>query len=126
MTPERKKALWTIGSTLLIGILIGALSMGLLQRQRGGGHRRMGGWKDGGRERFVQKINEVVNATPEQAAAIKPYIIETSTRIDSLQLQTDRQVKATVDSLEIKLAPLLEKDQLENLKAFHRRGRRSR
>lgn len=125
MTTERKKAIITIVSTLIIGILIGLLASGLVHRQRGGA-RRASGWKQGGRDRFIERINDVVHATPEQATQIRPLIVETSARIDSLQSQTDRQVRNVLDSLEVRLSPILSADQVASLKEFHERGRRHR
>lgn len=121
MTPERKKALLLITITLVIGIAIGALGIGLLHRQGRGGGRR--GSEGGGREGFIKKITEVVHANPDQAARMRPYIEETMTRIDSLQVQSERKVHSVLDSLEIKLAPILDSSQLDALKAFHHRRR---
>lgn len=121
MTSERRRALWSIGVTLIIGILIGVFSMGLLHRQRGTPSRK-GGWRDG-KERFVRRLSDVVDASPEQAGKIEPIVQETTARIDSLQLRTEKEVRALLDSMEADLKPLLTDEQFKKLQRSHHRGR---
>jgi hypothetical protein len=122
MTPERKKALITIMTTLVIGILIGALSVGLWSKQSQRA-RSSAGWRKDGKEAFVKKLFSVVEADSTQAKQLRPYINETIAQIDSLQKHTDREVANVVDSLEVKLKPILTEKQMQKLKEFHRRGR---
>jgi hypothetical protein len=122
MTPERKTALITILTTLVIGILIGALSVGLWSKQSRGG-RPSASWRKDGKEVFIKKILSVAGADSIQENQLRPIINETIAEIDSLQKQTDREVAKVVDSLEIRLQPILNERQLQNLKEFHRRGR---
>ena len=77
MTPERKKALITIMTTLIIGILIGALAVGLWSKQSRGG--RPGG-RQSGKEAFVKRIFTVVEADSAQAKQLRPLINETMAR----------------------------------------------
>lgn len=123
MTPERKRALITIMTTLVIGILIGALSVGLWSKQSRGG--RPGGRMDK-KEAFVKRIFAVIDADSAQAKQLKPFINETMTQIDSLQKHTDREVMKVIDSLEVKLRPILSEKQMQQLKEFHRKGRERR
>lgn len=123
MTPERKKALITIMTTLIIGILIGALAVGLWSKQSRGG--RPGG-RQSGKEAFVERIFTVVEADSAQAKQLRPLINETMAQIDSLQKHTDREVSKVVDSLEVKLQPILNEKQMQQLKEFHRKGRERR
>ena len=122
MTPERKRALITILTTLVIGILIGALGVGLWSKQSQRG-RSSAGWRKDGKEAFVKKIFSVVEADSAQAKQLRPLINETMAQIDSLQKQTDREVSKVVDFLEVKLQPILNEKQMQQLKEFHRRGR---
>ncbi len=124
MTPERKRALITIMTTLVIGILIGALSVGLWSKQSRGG--RPLGWRQSGKAVFVKKIFAVIEADSAQGKQLRPLINETITQIDSLQKHTDRQVATVIDSLEVKLRPILTEKQMQQLKEFHRRGRERR
>lgn len=124
MTPERKRALITIMTTLVIGILIGALSVGLWSKRSHGG--RPAGWRLSGKEAFVKKIFSVIEADSAQAKQIRPLINETITQIDSLQKHTDKEVTKVIDSLEVKLRPILSEKQMQQLKEFHRKGRERR
>jgi hypothetical protein len=121
MTPERKRALITILATLVIGILIGALGVGLWSKQSQ--RTRSANWHKAGKEAFVKKIFTVVEADSALAKQLRPLINETMAQIDSLQKQTDREVSKVVDSLEVKLQPILTEKQLQQLKEFHRRAR---
>ncbi len=122
MTPERKRALITILATLVIGILIGALGVGLWNKQNQRS-RSSSNWRKDGKEAFVKKIFTVVEADSAQAKELRPLINETMAQIDSLQKQTDREVSKVVDSLEVKLQPILTEKQMHQLKEFHRRTR---
>ena len=61
MTPERKKAITTIIAMLIIGMLIGALGVGLWNKQSRGG-RPAGSTRQHGKEVFVKKIFSVIGA----------------------------------------------------------------
>jgi len=122
MTPERKRALITILATLVIGILIGALGVGLWSKQNQRS-RSSSNWRKDGKEAFVKKIFTVVEADSALAKQLRPLINETIAQIDSLQKQTDREVSKVVDSLEVKLQPILTEKQMHQLKEFHRRTR---
>jgi hypothetical protein len=124
MTPERKRALITITTTLVIGILIGALSVGLWVKQSRSG--RPAGWRQSGKEAFVKKIFSVINADSAQAKQLRPLINETIMQIDSLQKDTDHEVAKVINSFEVKLRPILTEKQMQQLKEFHRRGRERR
>ncbi len=120
MKPERKKALILIGTTLVIGIFIGALTIGLIGRHNRG--KQPSVWRKDGKEAFIQKILTLVEADSDQAKLIRPLIIETISQIDSLQIQTD----SVVNSFEVKLQPILNEKQMENLQQFHKRGRKTK
>ncbi len=124
MTPERKRALITIITTLVIGILIGALGVGLWSKQSHGS--RPAGWRENGKEAFIKKIFSVIEADSAQAKQLRPLMNETMAAIDSLQKETDREVAKVIDSFEVKLRPILSEQQMEKLKEFHRRGRERR
>jgi hypothetical protein len=120
MTTERKRALLIISITLVIGVLLGALSVSLVGREV---RKQPQSWKYEGREAFIQRILEVADANPDQARQMRPLLEETMDKIDSLQEQTGIQVKTLIDSFEVKLKPILSEEQLNQLREFHR-GRR--
>jgi hypothetical protein len=121
MKPERKRALISISITLIIGILIGALTVGLLVRNAEN-EQRASRHKDS-REKFVERILSVAEVNAEQAKQIRPYLYETMDKIDSLQKRTDRDVESAINALETKLTPILSKEQMEKLQQFHRKSR---
>ncbi len=121
MKPERKRALISISITLIIGILIGALTVGLLGRNAQNRQRANGQKED--REKFVERILNVAEADAEQAKQIRPYLYETMDKIDSLQKRTDHDVQSVLSTLETKLRPILSEKQMEQLQKFHRRDR---
>jgi hypothetical protein len=122
MTHERKRALITILATLVIGILIGALGVGLWSKQSRGG-RPSGSSRQHGKEAFVKKIFSVVEADSMQAKELRPLIAETVAQIDSLQQHTDQEMKKVIDSFEVKVQPILNEKQMQQLKDFHKKGR---
>lgn len=124
MTPERKRAILLILITLIIGILIGALGVGLLGKQSRRGGKPSASWRQEGKELFMQRILKEANADSSQAKLMRPLMLETMARIDSLQKETDKNVHAVVDGFEESLKPILREEQLQRLREFHRRGRR--
>lgn len=124
MTTERKRALLMMGATLIIGILIGALGVELLEKQSRRGGKSSASWRHEGKEVFMQRIIKEANADSIQARQMKPLMLETMADIDSLQMETDQKVHSVVDSFEEKLKPILREDQLKRLREFHRRGRK--
>jgi hypothetical protein len=123
MTPERKRALLMIGATLIIGILIGALGVGLWGNQSRRGGKPSASWRQEGKAVFMQRILKEANADSLQAKQMRPLMMETMASIDSLQKETDKKVHAVVDSFEEKLKPILREDQLKKLHEFHRRAK---
>lgn len=124
MTPERKRALLTITITLIIGILIGALGVGLWGKQTRRGGRPSASERQDGKEAFMQRILKEANADSLQAKQMRPLMIETMARIDSLQMETDKKVRSVINSFEEDIKPILREDQLKKLQEFHRRGRK--
>jgi hypothetical protein len=122
MTSERKRALITIMATLIIGVLIGALGVGLWNKQGRSG-KPLGGGRLHGKEAFVKKVLSVIEADSLQANQLRPLINETVAQIDSLQKRTDHEMKKVIDSFEVKAQPLLTEKQMHQLKEFHQRGR---
>jgi len=123
MTPDRKRAIMIIAGTLTLGILIGALIMAIIGRQM---RRQPAGWREEGKDAFIQRILSVADADSLQRIQMRPLILETIAKIDTLQKHTDIEVRSVVDSLAIKLRPILNESQLEQLNQFHMRNRERR
>jgi hypothetical protein len=122
MTTERKKALLFMSATFVIGIMIGILLTGMFARRYYHNRDEMRGGKvemnRGHRGNFVSKIIHVVKADSAQAKQIKPIVEETMSEIDRLQEQGDRNARAAMDSMKVKLTPVLRPEQLEDLEKF--------
>ncbi len=122
MTPERRKALLIIAATFVGGIIIGALVTGMFARQfyhgRDGGRTKGKDMRDGRRGSLTDKIYRVVKADSSQRERMKPIIEQAMTQIDSLEARGDREAKGHLDSLKVKLRPILSSDQMETLEKF--------
>ena len=125
MTQERRRAFIIVATMFIAGVLVGILATGVWHKYSGSGRRPMG-WREGGKERFLQKILSIAEADSLQAKQMRPIMNEAMSRIDYLQQTTDREVRAVVDSLGLKLEPILRPEQLQKLKEFHERGRPDR
>lgn len=120
MTFERKRAIIIISATLVIGIIIGVLATGMLARHHYRGDRNRSGKEFRGRHGFAAKIYGITKADSAQINKMKPVIRQTMTQIDSLQKQTDSLVKVEIDSMIIRLQPLLSTEQLKSMNEFLR------
>jgi hypothetical protein len=134
MTPERRKAILFLSLTLVIGILIGSMLPGFFWRMR---HQKGLGGKQQANEHtrdrqamrkngFEKKIYEITKADSSQRKAIKPILDETSAKIDALQQQSFTNMSAVMDSMKIKLRPLLNEEQMKNLEDFSQKARARR
>ena len=113
-----------MGATLIIGILIGALGTGLIGRElrkHPSQHAR-----ENLKKSFTERIIKAVDADPAQAEKMKPLILETTQKIDSLQKKSQEQVYGLIDSFESKVEPILSAEQMKKLQEFHRKGRERR
>jgi len=128
MTIERKKAIVILTATLLVGILIGALSTGLLARNHyRESDRQRHGEGSNNKKGFMEKVVRITDADAEQATQMKPILENTVAQLDSIQNQTHRQARTVIDSMTSALKPILKQEQLEKLKKFNAKmGGRSR
>ncbi len=127
MTPERRKTILVISGTLVIGILIGVLGMGMFARQHYRGDRPpRGEMGKGSRQGFTKKFMHVVGADSSQLPALKPILEETMNKIDAIQTHSREEVRHILDSMEVKLQPILKPEQMERLKRFHEERRKGR
>src|SRR6266852_3724857 len=128
MTPERKKALFTMSATFVIGIIIGALATGMFARQfyhgRGlrGEKREM---REGRRGTLTDRIFKIVKADSNQRQLMKPIIDQTMARLDDVEEKSNKDAYAELDSLKEKLHPILASEQMERLEKFLSAKRKS-
>jgi hypothetical protein len=136
MTSERRKAILFLSITLVIGILIGSMLPGFFWRMRhknmraeGKEHERTEHPRDRQemrKEGFERKIYEITKADSVQRKAIKPILDETSARIDGLQQRSYSRMTEVMDSMKLKLKPLLSDQQMKDLEDFSQKARARR
>jgi hypothetical protein len=129
MTSERKKALLMVTATFVIGIAIGALITGMFARQfyhgRGGKRGEGKEMREGRRGTLTEKIFKVVKADENQKALIKPIIDQTISRLDQIEDKSNQDAYEQLDSLKVKLRPILASEQMEKLDKFLTTKRKS-
>jgi hypothetical protein len=104
-------------TTLLLGVLLGALAGGAVasvRRERIEGMRRPGG--------FVEHVEEVIRPRDQaQRAAIRPVIQATAERNQRIIRGANLRLRAELDSMRARLAPHLDAGQRMRLDGFARR-----
>jgi hypothetical protein len=99
--------------TLLLGVALGALGVGALSRQRVEEVRQLR--RPPG---FVAHMEEVIQPRDSaQRASIDPILAATAARNDSILHGTNEQLRAALDSMRARLAPLLDAAQRSRLDA---------
>jgi hypothetical protein len=130
MTTERRKALIFLSLTFVAGILIGMLIPGFFSRMRREGWKERGGRQEQrGTDRrigFQKMIYRIVKADSAQAKQIQPVLEETSVKIESLEKASNQQMMTILDSMKIRLAPMLGEEQIKRLDEFSKRNRSRR
>jgi hypothetical protein len=131
MTADRKKALLFLALTLVIGILIGALVPGFFGRMRREGSRERGRQeqREGRPERragFQKMIYKVTGADSAQIKVMQPVLDETSAKIEVLEKASNQRMMGIMDTMKIKLQPLLKEDQMKKLEEFSQKARARR
>ena len=123
MTTDRKKAILYLSITLIIGILIGSLVPGLWGRFR---HRNIRAMKEDMAKRqmgtkqewFTHMILRIVKPDSDQLQLMKPLTEEAAGKIGELEKNSNGKMAAIMDSLKLKLQPILRPDQLDRLNNF--------
>jgi hypothetical protein len=120
MTTERKRALLLIGVTFIVGVIIGALATGMFARQfyfgRGRSEERK--MREGRHGTLTDRIFKTVEADSSQKRLMKPIIDQTMMRIDNLEEASHKDAHIQLDSLKVKLRPILSAEQMDKLEAF--------
>jgi len=121
MTTERKRALLLMGVTFMVGAIIGALATGMFARQFyfGRGHRsEERKMRDGRHGTLTDRIFKMVEADSSQKRLMKPIIELTLMRIDNLEEASHKDAHIQLDSLKVKLRPILSAEQMDKLRDF--------
>ena len=130
MTTERRKAMLFLILTLVVGILIGALVPGFFGRMRRDSRKTMSqteqrGDRGGSRRTGFQKmIYRIAQVDSSQRQQIQPILDEASGKIESLEKISNGRMTEIMDSMKVKLKPMLREDQNKRLEDFSSRRRR--
>ncbi|MEK6780937.1 MAG: hypothetical protein AABY93_04495 [Bacteroidota bacterium] len=122
MTNERKKTILILSATLIVGILIGLLIPGFFHKYQGNNQRGRGvrdRSSDHKKEWFVRTIYNVVKPDSAQAKQIKPITDWASQQIAAIEISSNSQMSAILDSVKIQLKPILTAEQQQRLTEFH-------
>ncbi|HEV8511879.1 MAG TPA: hypothetical protein VGQ59_01295, partial [Cyclobacteriaceae bacterium] len=81
--------------------------------------------KEGRKGTFAEKIFKVVKADESQMKLMKPIIEQTISTLDEIEDKSNHDAYAQLDSLKIKLRPILASEQIEKLDHFLTKKRKS-
>jgi hypothetical protein len=129
MTAERKKALLMMVATFVAGLIIGALLTGMFARHfyygRDGKRTERKEMREGRKGTLTDRIFKIVKADSNQRKLMKPIIDQTMSRLDEVEDQSNQDAYNLLDSLKVKLRPILASEQMEDLDKFLSAKRKS-
>ncbi|MEO7990428.1 MAG: hypothetical protein ABI663_12860 [Chryseolinea sp.] len=128
MTNERKKAIATLGATLIVGILIGVLLPGFLGRLREGGRHPMdergrGRGDDDKKAWFAHTIYKIIKPDSAQARKIKPITEWASQQVEQVENKSNQELIKIMDSVKVQLKPIITEEQLKRLDGFSEKAK---
>jgi hypothetical protein len=119
MTPERKRALLIISATFIAGLLIGALSIGLINHNtRPSATPRV--WTEQEKEAYVEGLLERLEIQADQAEEVRTIMRGTIRQIDSMRHSLDGRIRQRVDSMDNVLSGILTVEQMQTLKDYRK------
>lgn len=124
MTSERRKSILILSATLIVGILIGLLVPGFFHKYEGRRHGRGGRELSNERKKewFASTIYKIVKPDSAQAKQIKPITEWASQQIEAIEISSNSQMSAVLDSVKVQLKPILSDEQQQRLVEFHERA----
>jgi hypothetical protein len=129
MTVETRKTLLLAGATLIIGAAIGALSMRIFAghfhdgRGHHRGHRKE--MKGPRHSALPDRIFSAVDADSIQRQMMTPIIEQIMTRHDSVGKGWHHNRRAQLDSLKVRLSPILREEQRKKLEELFSKKHKS-
>ena len=124
MTSERRKSILILCATLIVGILVGLLVPGFFHKYERRPHGR--GGHDISNERkkewFASTIYKIVKPDSAQARQIKPITDWASQQIEAIEVFSNSQMSAVLDSVKTQLKPMLTEEQQQRLVEFHQKA----
>lgn len=124
MTSERRKSILILSATLIVGILIGLLVPGFFHKYEGRRHGRGGREISNERKKewFASTIYKIVKPDSAQMKQIKPITEWASQQIETIEISSNSQMSAVLDSVKVQLKPILTDEQQQRLVEFHERA----
>lgn len=124
MTSERRKSILILSATLIVGILIGLLVPGFFHKYEGRRHGRGGREISNERKKewFASTIYKIVKPDSAQVKQIKPITEWASQQIEAIEISSNSQMSAVLDSVKVQLKPILSDEQQQRLVEFHERA----
>ena len=133
MTAYRKKAILFLTITFVLGLLIGALLPGFFwhMRHRGEGREgnrieRRGQRSENHKSRFEHMMFRVIKPDSAQAKELRQIFGETSEKIELLQSRSNSRMTEIMDSMKMKVNPILTDEQKKRFEEFSARARERR
>lgn len=132
MTPERRKAIIFLSITFILGVLIGTMIPGLYGRMRHGGFRqgnhmeRRDGKPTDRKTRFEHMMFKVIKPDSAQAKELRQILAETSGKIEVLQSKSNTRMSEIMDSMKVRIQPILTEEQRKRFDEFSERARARR
>jgi hypothetical protein len=105
------KSALLLASTLLLGLVLGAVGAGALERQRRAESGGLG--RPPGFARHV--LHEIEPRDSAQAAQLEPIVVRTAERNQRIIREARERLRSSVDSMRAELSPLLDDAQRERL-----------
>jgi hypothetical protein len=128
MKTERIRSIGILVATLLVGFILGLLTRGVFSKVAGrrdqekhadrGEHERQrkGDW-------LVSTIDRVVDPDKEQLEKIKSITSWASVQLDSIEGSANRRAAGILDSVRVRLRPILNDEQWHKFEKFDRKAK---
>jgi hypothetical protein len=129
MTPEKRRTFLWVGTALILGVLIGAFSSRIFAHHSFHGHRGHHGKKGHDRQSITlaDRIFKAIDADSSQRKLMRPIIEQAGARINNTGREHRENRHQMLDSLKIKLRPMLREEQAKKLDEFAaKRGKSSK
>ena len=109
------KSITIVGGTLALGVVLGLLLQGTLQRLR---NDRMGQLRH--EHGFVRHLASIIRPRADQRAAIMPLLEATGARNQQIIDSAQAELRSTLEGMRAKLGPILDADQRKRMDALGR------
>lgn len=109
------KSIMIVGGTLALGVVLGLVLQGTLQRRR---NDRMGQLRH--EQGFVRHMESIIQPRAEQRATIMPLLETTGARNQQIIDRAQIALRSTLETMRVQLEPMLDADQRKRMEAMGR------